>query len=224
MKPTETLAHATTPDGARLTLHRHDGAYMIRLDGVELMSTRRVHSEQQLAVLACASLGATAGATVLVGGLGFGFTVRAALALLAPDARVVVAELLREVVEWNLNPDWPLAADALADSRVAIVRDDVANVLRASPDTFDAILLDVDNGAESFTTKGNRTLYGHRGIRLAVSALRAGGVLAYWSVDAEPAFVKSLQAAGLVVAVHRVRSHATSGGFNAVLLASVRQH
>jgi spermidine synthase len=189
VKPTETLAHATAPDGARLTLHRHDGAYMIRVDGVELMSTRRVHSEQQLAVLACTPLGATRRAAVLLGGLGFGFTLRAALPLLAPDARIVVAELLPEVVEWNLNPAWPLGSDALADHRVSLVCDDVANVLRDSPGMFDAILLDVDNGAEAFTTRGNRALYEYRGIRLAVSALRPGGLLAYWSVDVEPAFV-----------------------------------
>ncbi len=220
MKPTERLADASAPDGSVLTLYRHDGAYVMRLNGVELMSTRRVHSEVQLAELACAVLRETVGASVLIGGLGIGATLRAALPLLASDARLVVAELLQDVIDWNLNPAWALAGDAMHDPRVQMLRDDVLNVLRAHPVGFDAIMLDVDNGAEAFTTGSNRALYSETGIRTALAALRPGGRLAYWSVDAEPAFVGALERAGLTVTVHRVRSHATSGGYNQVILGA----
>ena len=221
MKPTERLADASAPDGSVLTLYRHDGAYVMRLNGVELMSTRRVHSEVQLAGLACASLRERSGASVLIGGLGFGATLRAALQLLASDARVMVAELLQDVIDWNLNPDWSLAGDVMHDPRVQMRRDDVLNVLREHSSGFDAIMLDVDNGAEPFTTGSNRALYSEKGIRTARAALRPGGRLAYWSVDAEPAFVRTLERTGLTVTVHRVRSHATSGGYNHIILGQL---
>ncbi len=220
MKPTERLASATAPDGSVLTLYRHDGSYMMVVDGIELMSTRRVQSEVQLAGLACAPLREQADATVLIGGLGFGFTLTEALRLLPDNSRVVVAEIMREVIEWNLHPEWPLAGDAMHDARVAVLRDDVANVLRANVATFDAIMLDIDNGAESFTTGSNKKLYGEKGIRTAIAALRPGGRVAYWSVDTEPAFVRALKAAGLKVSVHKVRSHTTSGGFNCVIVGT----
>ena len=220
MKPTETLATATAPDGSRLVLYRHDGAYLMVVDGIELMSTRRVHSEIRLAELACESLQATAGVSVLIGGLGFGATLGAVLSLLRPDARVAVAELVADVIAWNRNREWALAGTALDDSRVTLLHDDVANVLRNNPAAFDAIVMDVDNGAESFTTGSNKKLYGEKGIRASIAALKPGGTLAYWSVDSEPAFVKALKRAGLTVRVERVRSHVTSGGYNAVIIGN----
>ncbi len=219
MKPVEKLANAAAPDGSTVTLYRHDGAYLMVVDGVELMSTRRVHSEVQLAALACAALKDEPGASVLIGGLGFGATLRAALAMLPADARVVVAEIMQEVIDWNLHPDWALAGDAMFDPRVTMLRRDVIDVLRENVGTFDAILLDVDNGAESFTTGSNKKLYGEKGIRQAAAALKPGGTLAYWSVDSENAFVRSLKREGLTTAVHKVRSHATSGGYNCIILA-----
>ena len=221
MKPTETLATATAPDGSRLTLYRHDGTYLLVVDGVELMSTRRVHSEVRLAELVCTQLRSASGASVLIGGLGFGATLAAALRLLPTDASVTVAELVGDVIAWNRNPDWALAGEALTDPRVTVLHADVAQVLRANPATYDAIMMDVDNGAESFTTGSNRKLYGEAGIRAAIAALRPGGSVAYWSVDTEPAFVKALRRAGLTVSVHRIRSHATSGGFNCVIVGTV---
>ena len=109
VKKLERLDEATAPDGTTLTLWRHDGAYLIRADGVELMSTRRHHSEDRLAEVGCAHLGDVPGARVLVGGLGLGFTLRAALALLPADAAVVVAELVEAVIAWNRHPDYALA-------------------------------------------------------------------------------------------------------------------
>ncbi|MES3034372.1 MAG: spermidine synthase [Gemmatimonadota bacterium] len=219
MKPVETLATTTAPDGAVVTLYRHDGAYLMVVDGVELMSTRRTHSEVQLAALACAALKDKATVSVLIGGLGFGATLRAALDLLAADARVVVAEIMQEVIDWNLRPDWALAGDAMSDPRVVMRRADVIDVLRENVGAFDAIMLDVDNGAESFTTGSNKKLYGEKGIRQAAAALKPGGTLAYWSVDSENAFVRALKREGLTTAVHKARSHATSGGYNCIILA-----
>ncbi len=220
MKPTEKLADATAPDGSVLTLYRHDGAYMMTVGGVELMSTRHVQSELQLADLVCAPLRDAADASVLIGGLGFGFTLTAALRALPETARVVVAEIVRDVIDWNRNPDWKLAGAAMSDPRVTVLHADVANVLRENIGAFDAIMLDVDNGAESLTTGSNKRLYGEKGIRAAIAALRPGGRLAYWSVDSEPAFVKLLERIGLSVKVHRVRSHTTSGGYNCVIIAA----
>lgn len=207
MKRVERLGDAVAPDGTRLVLYRHDGDYVIRAGTEELMSTRRHHSEDVLAEQVCAPLGGRPGARVLIGGLGLGFTLRAALRSLAADARVVVAEIMGEVIAWNRNPDYALAADALADPRVDLRHDDVANVLRASPGAFDGIMLDVDNGAAAMTTKGNAGLYRAEGIRRAAAALGPGGRLAYWSADDDPAFETALRRAGLSVEVIRARAH-----------------
>ncbi len=219
MKRTERLGVATAPDGTVLTLYRHDGAYSIRVEGVELMSTRRRQSEERLAELACAPLAGRADARVLVGGLGLGFTLRAALGALGPGGRVVVAELVAGVVAWNRDPAFGLAADALGDPRVALRLADVADVLREEAGAFDAVLLDVDNGAQALTTAGNARLYRDAGIRLAAAALRPGGRLAYWSAEADPAFEAALRRAGLAVEVARVRAHATGGARHAVYVA-----
>ena len=219
MKPFRHLATATAPDGSELKLYRHDADYVIRVNGVELMSTRRRHSEERLAHAACAPLHSASGASALIGGLGFGFTLRAALHLLPADARVVVAEILREVIDWNRDPSYALAGDALADARVELRHDDVANVLRSNPAAFDAIMLDVDNGADSLVTKGNARLYDDVGIHTATAALRPGGRLVYWSAGKDPAFVKALRRAGLEVESERVRAHVTSGSFHFLFVA-----
>jgi spermidine synthase len=222
VKRTERLAEATAPDGTILTLYRHDGAYGIRVGGVELMSTRRSHSEERLAELVCAPLKNTREAHVLIGGLGLGFTLRAALRVLPSGARVRVAEIVAEVIDWNRNPDYDLAGDALADPRVEVHHEDVADVLRGNPGAFDAIMLDVDNGAAAMTTGGNAGLYTIRGVRRAAEALRPGGRLAYWSADEDPRFVAVLERAGLRVEALRVRAHATSGSRHTILLARAR--
>ena len=131
MKRFERLGEARTPKGATITLFRHDGAYLIYADGVELMTTRRHLSEDRLAEVACAPLAEVPGVRVLIGGLGLGFTLREALRHLRADAEVVVAELLGEVIAWNADPRWDISAGALRDPRVRMVQDDVVNVLRA---------------------------------------------------------------------------------------------
>ena len=219
MKRFERLDEAAAPDGARLVLYRHDGAYLILADGVELMSTRRHHSEERLADVVCAPLRETAGARVLIGGLGLGFTLRAALARLGADARVVVAELVEAVIRWNRDPDYALARDALADPRVELRHADVAAVLAERPGVFDAIMLDVDNGADALTTPGNARLYEDAGIRAAVAALRPGGRLAYWSAGRDPGFLAALRRAGLLVETTEVRAHAAGGPRHTLFVA-----
>jgi spermidine synthase len=219
VKRVERLGETTAPDGTVLTLYRHDGAYSIRVDGVELMSTRRHHSEDVLAETVCLPLQHTPGVHALIGGLGLGFTLMAALRSLASDARVVVAEIVRGVIDWNTNADYALAGDALRDPRVELRHGDVADVLGESRGRFDAIMLDVDNGAAPLTTAGNARLYRGAGIRLAAAALRPGGRLAYWSAQADPAFETALRRAGLAVQTTRVRAHATAGGWHTLLIA-----
>lgn len=220
MKPFQRLAEARTPDGSTLELYRHDGAYLIRADGVELMSTRRHLSEDRLAELACAPLREQGGVRVLIGGLGLGFTLRAALAELASDAQVVVAELVPEVVSWNANPEFALSLDALADPRVEIVHDDVLNVLRANVNGFDAIMLDTDNGPDGMLMAENAPLYRAKGVKATVAALRAGGRIVYWSVADDPKFAKLLQHSRLEVVRHQVRAHATSGPLHTLYVAT----
>ena len=207
MKPTILRGRATTPDGKLLTLHEHDGTLLIRVDGAELMSTRQHRSEERLAELACAGLRHRAGAQVLVGGLGLGFTLRAALHQLGPDAGVTVVEIMPAVIAWNMDPDLGLGADALADSRVNLVTGDVAKVLRDRRDAFDAVMLDVDNGADALTTRANARLYDASGIDLAHRALRPGGCLAVWSADDDPGFVDRMRRGGFDVAVERAGTH-----------------
>lgn len=218
MKRLERLAEAVAPDGSVLTLLRRDGTYALRVGGVELMSTRQHHSEDRLAEVVCLPLAGRPAPRVLIGGLGFGFTLAAALRALPDDAAVVVAEIVPAIVEWNRTPEYGLAAAALADPRVDLRLADVADVLRDGRGAFDGIMLDVDNGAEALTTGGNAGLYGPAGVRRAAAALRPGGRVAYWSADDDPRFAAAMRAAGLEVRTERVRSHATAGGMHALLV------
>ncbi|HST59619.1 MAG TPA: hypothetical protein VLK84_13035 [Longimicrobium sp.] len=219
MKRVERLGEAVAPDGSVLLLTRHDGDYAIRVDGQELMSTRRHHSEDVLAELVCEPLRAHGGTRVLIGGLGLGFTLRAALRLLPADAVVVVAEIMAEVIRWNQDPDYALAADALADPRVDLRHADVSDVLRDNPGGFDAIMLDVDNGAAAMTTEGNAALYRANGIRRATDALRPDGRLAYWSAGGDPAFEKALRRAGMEVEVHQAKAHPGLKSWHTIFVA-----
>jgi spermidine synthase len=222
MKKTILRDQATTPDGSLMTLHEHDSVFMIRVDGVELMSTRQHHSEERLAELACDQIRSTASAVrVLIGGLGLGFTLRAALAQLGPNATVVVVELMPAVIEWNQTPEFGLGADALADPRVEIIAGDVADVLKTSRGRFDAIILDVDNGASGLTAAANGRLYSAAGLSMARSALRPGGCLAVWSANADPAFVQRMGQSGFTVTVERARTHPTGGSWNSLFIGRI---
>ncbi len=218
MKPWTLLDHALTPDGKTIALHRHDDEYAIRVDGVPLMSTRQHASEEHLARLACAHLHSANAPRVLIGGLGFGFTLRAALAALPLSATVVVAEILAAVIAWNRNPAFPLASDALADPRVAILHRDVAEVIRQSHAEFDAILLDVDNGPAALSTAANQQLYDYAGLTRARAALRPAGRAAFWSVATDPHFANLMLRAGFTVNIHHSRARPNSGSTHTLFL------
>lgn len=199
---------ARAPDGTELSLWQRGAEIVVRAGAHDLMSTRLHGSEELLAEHGCAGLGASA--SVLVGGLGFGFTLRAALALLAPTGRVVVAELIPEMVAWVRDP---VGSGALLDDpRVTIEARDVAAVLREGAARFDAVLLDVDNGPSALTQAANGWLYTRAGINAAARALRPGGRLAVWSAGEAPAFEALLQRAGLSARAVRVRAHRASPG------------
>jgi spermidine synthase len=219
VKPFERLGEAHTPDGTRLEFFRHDGSYLIRADGVELMSSRRHVSEDRLAEVACAGLRDHPRARVLIGGLGLGFTLRAAMAALGPDAEIVVAELMAEVIAWNANPEYDLSAKAMADPRVRIVHDDVYKVLAENAQGFDAIMLDTDNGPEGMIMSENDRLYAARGVQLTIAALRPPGVIAYWSVGEDHKFVDILRRAKLRVETLREFAHGKRGATHLIFVA-----
>jgi len=222
MKPFERLGQARTPNGTVIALYRHDGAYLLRADGVELMSTRRHLSEDRLAEVACAPLQEISRARVLIGGLGLGFTLRAALRQLREDAEIMVAELLPEVIAWNADPRYGLSVAAMGDPRVRVVQDDVIDVLRATPGAYDAIMLDTDNGPDGMLMSENTPLYATRGIADTVAALRAGGSIVYWSVGEDRGFAGALRGTALAVRTLKVRAHNTAGPMHTLYVATPR--
>jgi spermidine synthase len=213
MKPWELLGETRTPEGRDVRLTRQDNEYVILVDGKTLMSSRRHGSEDALAALACPHLRSPEEPHVLVGGLGMGFTLRATLDLLPPDATVTVVELLSAVVEWNRGPLGALAGYPIRDQRVRIEIDDVGVALRASgPERFGGILLDVDNGPTAFTASANRGVYDNAGVSAAYAALETGGVLAVWSARDDRKFEQRLRFHGFDVQVNRVRARLKKGG------------
>ena len=202
---------APVPGGAEsLRLMRRGEAFSIFLGRIELMNSRLSGSEEALAVETCRRLD-TQRPKLLVGGLGMGFTLRAALAALGPDAQVVVAELVPAVVRWARGPLAEVFAGCLDDTRVSVREADVAVSLRDAA-SWDAILLDVDNGPDGLTCLGNDALYSPRGLASARRALRPGGILSVWSVAPDEAFAGRMRSAGFVLEELRVRAHAGKRG------------
>ncbi len=215
MIPWDILARAPVLGGGELVLRGRGGEYEIRIDGAELMTSRGHGSETALAELACAAIAGQPAPRLLIGGLGMGYTLRAALDRLPTAARVVVAELVPEVADWNRGPLASLAGDPLGDPRVDLRIVDVADVLAAEPGAgsgFDAVLLDVDNGPAALTRAANAGLYQTAGIALAVRALRPGGILAVWSADPCPELVEVLAGAGCTVEAIALPARGAGGG------------
>jgi spermidine synthase len=212
MKPWELLGQTTAPDGTTLALMRHDREYVIFANGKILMSSRMHGSEEALAAFALARARTQETPAVLVGGLGLGFTLRATLDLLPAGATVDVAELVPAVVEWNQGPLGPLAGHPLDDKRVRVHVEDVLATLKAHRRRFSAILLDVDNGPDAFTTSGNAGLYSDKGLQAARAALEPGGVLTVWSAWEDRKFEQRLKYNGFTVRVERVRARLKQGG------------
>jgi spermidine synthase len=200
-----------------LRLMRRGKEFSIKLGTNELMNSRLSGSEVALATLAAKRIEKVARPRVLIGGLGMGFTLRAALGVLGSKAQIVVAELVPAVVAWARGPMAELFGDCLDDPRVDIREVDVAQVIERHPLTFDAILLDVDNGPEGLTRKANDALYDVTGLKIAQTALRRGGVLAVWSSGPHPKFTKRLQQAGFSVNEVAVRATGRGGGARHVI-------
>jgi len=212
VKLLELLGQTLAPDGTTMKLIRRSDEYIILANGKPLMSSRMHGSEEALATFACIRVRTLEEPSVLIGGLGMGFTLRATLDLLPPDATVVVAELVPAVVEWNRGPLGPLAGHPLKDKRVQVEVDDVAVTLSSRPGRFDAVLLDVDNGPTAFTASNNAGLYDDRGIAAARAALKMDGVLAVWSAHEDRKFEQRLRHGKFDVQVERVRGRLKKGG------------
>lgn len=212
MKAWEQLGQALARDGTVLKLVRRGDEYIILANGKSLMSSRMHGSEEALATLACRNARQLARPSVLVGGLGMGFTLRATLDLLPPEATVVVAEVVPAVVEWNRGPLAELAGAPLEDARVRVEVEDVAVTLRGLAERFDAVLLDVDNGPSGFAAADNDRLYDDSGIAAAFAALRMDGVLAVWSAREDRKFEQRLRHGRFEVEIEHVRARLKGGG------------
>lgn len=213
MRPWELIDSAAVPgDGGELRLYRRGDEFSIKAGTTELMNSRVHGSEDALAELGCQRIAERPKPRVLIGGLGMGYTLAAALAQLGADAEVVVAELVPAVVAWNREALAPLAGHPLDDARVVVHQGDVAQLIRSAPAAWDAILLDVDNGPEGLTRRENDAIYSDSGLAAALAALRPGGVLGVWSISPEHAFTQRLRRSGFTVEEHRARARGRHGG------------
>jgi spermidine synthase len=204
MKPTLKIATTQTPDGEVLTLFEHDGDYSIKVGCQELMTSRAHESELELARLGCARIAARQNPSVLIGGLGMGYTLRETLNLLQPEATVVVSELIPDVVQWNRDILGELTNHPLRDPRVMLKVCDVMQVIQQAEHAFDAILLDVDNGPEALTASDNDRLYSRQGLQACMRALHAKGCLAVWSGATDSQFERRLKAENLFFQLYHV--------------------
>ncbi|MGK2908644.1 MAG: spermidine synthase [Sphingobium sp.] len=212
MTPRELIGTALVPGGEELRLFRRGDDYMIVLDRNELMSSRMSGSEKALAVMTCEQIDDRPAPHLLIGGYGMGFTLRAALELLGPDARLTVAELVPEIITWARGPMAHLAEGCLDDPRVDVALGDVAKRIAQSQAAYDAILLDVDNGPDGLTRPNNDQLYSARGLARSRDALKSGGILAIWSAASDDPFKRRLTDAGFAVEEVVVRARENGKG------------
>ena len=212
MKIRELIGTAEVPGGDALRLYRRGDDFIIAIDRNELMSSRMSGSEEALATMTCDRLRSTKAASLLIGGYGMGFTLRAALATLGPDAKIAVAELVPGIIEWARGPMAELAAGCLDDPRVELILGDVSKAIGAATRRYDAILLDVDNGPDGLTREANEGLYSAAGLATARAALRPGGILAIWSAAPDARFTRRLAAAGFQVEEVGVRARSNGKG------------
>ncbi len=221
MIPNVLLASAPVPgNGGELRLYQRGETFSIMIVGRgELMNSRMHGSEDALAELTCARLAAVPAPRLLIGGLGMGFTLAAALRHVGEQGQVVVAELVPAVVAWNRGPLGGLTDHALDDPRVTVHEGDVARLIQTGQRAYDAILLDVDNGPEGLTRKENDGLYSMNGLNAAYAALRPHGVLAVWSAGSAQEFLQRLRKVGFEVEEVRVRAHGTKGARHVIWLA-----
>ncbi|MCA0031224.1 spermidine synthase [Mesorhizobium sp. B263B2A] len=221
MIPWVQLDSAKTGDGAQeLRLKRRGSEFSIMLGTNELMNSRLSGSEEALARLSCRKIASHRQPRVLIGGLGMGFTLRAALAELGGDAGIVVAELVPAVVAWAHGPMTEVFGGCLDDSRVEVRETDVGDLIRSQPSRWDAILLDVDNGPEGIVHKGNDALYSLAGLKATRTALKPGGVLAVWSQGPDSGFTRRLKQAGFAVEEVNTRANGKRGARHVIWIAT----
>jgi spermidine synthase len=222
--PWQLLDTSDMPGGGELRLKQRGAEFSIMLGAIELMNSRLSGSEQALATIACDRLAGRRAPQILIGGLGMGFTLRAALERLGPDAGIVVAELVPAVIAWARGPMAGLFGDCLADPRLTLHEGDVGPLIAASPARFDAILLDVDNGPEGLTRRDNDAIYDHAGLGAARTALRPGGILAVWSSGPDRDFTTRLRQSGFGVEELAIRANGTRGGARHVIWIATRRN
>jgi spermidine synthase len=223
MIPWELLDSVQVPgNSGELRLYKRGREFSIRVNGCELMNSSAHGSEDALAELACAKAAGRPNPKVLIGGLGMGYTLAAALNQLGSKACVVVAELVPAVIEWNRKPLAGLAGHPLQDTRVTIREADVARVLKEKRCDYDVILLDIDNGPKGLTRKSNDWLYSREGLEAALAALRTEGVLAVWSVSSDRSFTRRLKQAGFEVKEVSAYARGSRGGGRHTIWIAVR--
>lgn len=212
MKIRELLDTARIPGGGELRLYRRGDDFIIAIGANELMNSRMSGSEEALAVMSCKRLRSPDAASLLIGGYGMGFTLRAALAALGPKAKITIAELVPEIIEWARGPMAEIAAGCLGDPRVELMVGDVAAAIAGGRSRYDAILLDVDNGPDGLVREANDGIYSAGGLSAARTALRPGGILAIWSAAPDARFTRRLIAAGFKVEEVALRARAGGKG------------
>lgn len=222
MLPWILLDTAPIPGGGELKLKRRGTEFSIMLGDTELMNSRLSGSEEALAALSAARIKHHIALKILIGGLGMGFTLRAALAALGPSATIEVAELVPAVIAWARGPMAEVFAGSLDDARTKIREGDVLAMIREGAGAYDAILLDVDNGPDGLTRKANDALYDAAGLAAAKRALKPGGVLAVWSSGPDEAFGRRLRKGGFEVEENRVRAGRKRGARHVVWIAARR--
>ncbi len=220
MLPWILLDTAAIPGGGELRLKRRGTEFSIMLGDNELMNSRLSGSEEALADLSAARIKHHVAPKILIGGLGMGFTLRAALAALGPAARIEVAELVPAVVAWARGPMAEVFAGSLDDARTELREGDVLALIRDGAGAYDAILLDVDNGPDGLTRQANDALYDSAGLAAAKKALKPGGVLAVWSSGPDNSFTRRLRKAGFEVEENRVRAGRGRGARHMIWIAA----
>ena len=217
------LIDTATEHGTTMRLYQRGEEFSIRVDKAgELMNSRQHNSEDILAELACKKISGRKHAHLLVGGLGMGFTLEAALLHSGPSARITVSELMPAVVRWNREYIGAFAGFPLKDKRVDVMEQDVGKVMAEHKNSFDAIMLDVDNGPDGFTRQGNGALYNLHGLKSAYNALKPGGVLTVWSATSDNAFTQRMKKAGFKVEEKRVRAHKSQSSNRHTIWVGVR--
>jgi len=217
------LLDTATEHGTTLRLYQRGDEFSIRVDKAgELMNSRQHNSEDVLAELACTHIAGRNCPTLLIGGLGIGFTLEAALQHSSADAHITVSELMPAVVRWNREYMGAVAGFPLDDKRVHVIEQDVGKVMKEHINGYDAIMLDVDNGPNAFTREDNDSLYNLRGLNIIYDALKPGGVLTLWSATDDTAFTQRMMKVGFDTTQQRVRAHKSHSGYRHTIWTGIR--